>query len=65
MYLAVFLFTVPITLDGPSMIKAVGMVALAIVILAKISVEERLLEKEFSEYEIYKKRSWRLIPFLY
>ncbi|SDB82544.1 methyltransferase family protein [Williamwhitmania taraxaci] len=65
MYLAVFLFTVPITLDGPSMIKAVGMVALAIVILAKISVEERLLEKQFSEYEIYKKRSWRLIPFIY
>jgi protein-S-isoprenylcysteine O-methyltransferase Ste14 len=41
-------------------------VLMLIVVLARIDAEERLLQETFgAEYEAYRARTWRLIPYLY
>jgi len=65
MYLAVLLVVSPICLEKPTLLKTALMAILLLTLIAKITVEERLLEKEFSDYSAYKKRSWRLVPLIY
>ena len=65
MYLAVLLCVVPICIDKPTLIKVATVVMLLIVLFFKITVEEQLLEKQFSEYSSYKRKSWRIIPFVF
>ena len=37
-----------------------------VVVLARIAAEERLLSETFgAEYEAYRARTWRLIPYVY
>jgi protein-S-isoprenylcysteine O-methyltransferase Ste14 len=34
-------------------------------LVARIRAEETLLKSQFGEYEIYRSRTWRLVPWLY
>jgi len=65
MYLAVLLCCAPISVYQPTIAKTITVTLLLLILLIKIVVEERLLEQRYSGYKVYKKRSWRLIPFLY
>ncbi|HUW04998.1 MAG TPA: methyltransferase [Williamwhitmania sp.] len=65
MYLAVLLFTAPITLQHPTALKTSLMVLLVIDLVSKITIEESLLKKEIPTYRYYMKKTWRLIPLIY
>ncbi len=65
MYLAVFFYCIPIAIFQPTAYKIAIVIVLLFIILIKIEVEEQLLEERFSGYQAYKKKSWRIIPFLY
>lgn len=65
MYLAVLLFTAPITLQHPTMVKTSFMVLLVADLVSKITIEESLLKKEIPTYTSYMKKTWRLIPLIY
>ena len=41
-------------------------VLMLIVVLARIEAEERLLSETFgAEYDAYRARTWRLVPYVY
>lgn len=65
MYLAVLLCCAPISVCQPTIAKTITITLLLLILLIKIVVEERLLERRYSDYEDYKKQSWRLVPFIY
>ncbi|HUX54313.1 MAG TPA: methyltransferase [Williamwhitmania sp.] len=65
MYLAVLLFTAPISLQHPTALKASFMVLLVADLVSKITIEESLLKKEIPAYMSYMKKTWRLIPLIY
>jgi protein-S-isoprenylcysteine O-methyltransferase Ste14 len=49
--------------SGPGLILAAAVTAL---LLVRIGSEERLLASEFgAEYEAYRRRTWRLVPFVF
>ena len=49
--------------SGVGVIIAVMML---VVLLARISAEERLLSETFGpEYDAYRSRTWRLVPYVY
>jgi protein-S-isoprenylcysteine O-methyltransferase Ste14 len=52
-------------LDHFTILQFTIFVLLTIVLLKKISIEEKLLTQKFKSYSDYKSRTRRLIPFLY
>ncbi len=66
MYMAVILFYVPIVLQNFSWINTLVFIVLLITILLKIYSEEKFLEERFgNNYLEYKRKTKRLIPFIY
>ncbi len=65
MYLAVILFTAPITIQHPTLPKGCFLALLVIDLMLKIHIEEKLLIKEIPNYKAYMQTTWRIIPFIF
>lgn len=64
-YSAILLLTLGWAFNNPSVTLFVAWAALLIVLLIKIGIEERSLEKKFPEYVAYRKKTKKLIPGIY
>jgi protein-S-isoprenylcysteine O-methyltransferase Ste14 len=65
MYLAVVLLAIALVLEKFTLLRAAMFVLLVLNLLIKIEFEESMLEKEFNEYDSYRKRTRKLLPFIY
>jgi len=65
MYTAVLLFGLALALNAPRLERWAVWVALALVLILKLTREERLLLARFPAYAGYRQRSWRLVPWVY
>jgi protein-S-isoprenylcysteine O-methyltransferase Ste14 len=65
MYLSIILFITPLLINHFNWFRLAISLALFIDLILKLDYEERLLKKHFKGYEEYRKRSFRLIPFVY
>jgi protein-S-isoprenylcysteine O-methyltransferase Ste14 len=65
-YLGLFVLTLGWGLAFRSGIGVIIAVFMLVVLLARIKAEERLLSETFgAEYDAYRARTWRLIPYVY
>ena len=65
-YLGLFVLTLGWGLAFRSGIGVIIAVLMLVVLLARIKAEERLLSETFgAEYDAYRARTWRLIPYVY
>jgi protein-S-isoprenylcysteine O-methyltransferase Ste14 len=65
-YLGLFLFALGWGLAFRSGVGVFIAVLMLIVVLARIEAEERLLSETFgAEYDAYRSRTWRLVPYVY
>jgi protein-S-isoprenylcysteine O-methyltransferase Ste14 len=65
-YLGLFVLTLGWGLAFRSGVGVIIAVLMLIVLLARIDSEERLLSETFgAEYDAYRARTWRLVPYLY
>lgn len=62
MYAAILLVVGPPWLAAGSLWRTVGWAALLLTLVAKLTVEEHLLQAHFEGYADYRRRSWRLLP---
>jgi protein-S-isoprenylcysteine O-methyltransferase Ste14 len=65
MYAALLLWTLVIVLNAFSLMRLCIWFVLMGDSAVKLLVEERLLAQKFQEYDTYKLRTKRLIPFIY
>lgn len=65
MYLSTLICLFPLIIDFYSLTRLLLFFALILILILKLNFEERMLIKQFPEYEEYKKTSWRLFPFVY
>lgn len=65
MYLAQLLFCGVLVINSFSWVRLLVYLVYTTNFLFKIYYEENLLKMYFTEFEKYKKTSWRLIPFIY
>lgn len=65
MYTAVLLFTAGLSTAYFVWYEVVIWLILLIVIMIKLHWEERMLAKKFPNYHSYRKKSYKLVPFLY
>lgn len=65
MYTAGILMTGALVLDHFTILRFTIFILLIVVLLKKISIEETVLAQKFPGYAEYKKRTRRLIPFIY
>ncbi|HUD19269.1 MAG TPA: isoprenylcysteine carboxylmethyltransferase family protein [Patescibacteria group bacterium] len=65
MYTAWLLVMGVLLLDFYTPIRLVIYILEIVVLLTKISIEEKLLTEKFTDYAAYKSRTKRLIPFVY
>ena len=66
MYTGILLFFGAATASHPSFSHIASFILLALVLLLKIRLEERFLEEKFpGNYAAYKKKSYRLIPYIF
>lgn len=65
MYTSVLLFTASFIADSQSYFPYILWFILLAVLMWKIVIEERLLLKHLPEYAEYKRRTWRMIPFIF
>ena len=65
-YLGLFLLALGWALAFRSGVGVIIAVLMLIVVLARIDAEERLLSETFgAEYDAYRTRTWRLVPYVY
>jgi len=65
-YLGIILLMLGISLVFRSWLAFVFVGAVKLILLWRIGDEERLLRKEFGpEWDVYAKRTWRLVPYIY
>ena len=65
-YLGLFVFTLGWGLAFRSGVGVIIAVLMLFVLLARIRAEERLLSETFgAEYDAYRARTWRLLPYVY
>jgi protein-S-isoprenylcysteine O-methyltransferase Ste14 len=65
-YLGILLFFVGISLTFRSLLTILVTLALAIVLIWRVFVEESMMKQEFGkEWDDYTHRSWRVIPFIF
>jgi len=65
-YLGLFVLTLGWGLAFRSGVGVIIAVLMLIILLARIRAEERLLSETFGpEYETYRSRTWRLVPYVY
>ncbi len=65
MYLAVLLVIWPLIIDRFSLLRVTAGFVLTTNLIIKMLYEERLLKKQFAEYEAYMKNTKRLIPAIF
>jgi len=65
MYTSVLGISLCYVIDSFTMYKMMMFVVLAIDLLMKLNYEEKILGLRFSEYDDYRKRTKRLIPFIF
>lgn len=65
MYAALLLIALPLVVTDFTWGRALTLVALAAVLVLKLSYEEKLLNQAFTEYAAYQQQTKRLIPFVY
>ncbi len=66
MYIGVLFFLIPIVIQNFNWINSIVLIVLIVTLLLKINSEEQFLGERFGEgYLLYKKKSKRLIPFIY
>ncbi|MBA3966275.1 MAG: isoprenylcysteine carboxylmethyltransferase family protein [Nitrospirales bacterium] len=65
MYSSVLLVTLAWMLGSPLLYRILLWVGLVMTLSIKLRYEERLLRERFSEYEAYRHRTKRLIPFVW
>ncbi|MBL6962744.1 MAG: isoprenylcysteine carboxylmethyltransferase family protein [Bacteroidetes bacterium] len=65
MYLAIILMVFPLLIDHFTLLRLIVFILLIADLIYKLHWEEKLLLKHFSEYSEYRKKSSRLIPFIY
>ena len=65
MYLGILLYTLPLVIFEFSLWLAACEFLLVADLGVKIAIEEKLLQERFTAYEGYKKKTWRLIPFVF
>lgn len=64
-YTSLLLATMALVLDDFSLARGGVWCGLLVVLLTKLTYEERLLENRFPDYKIYKRVTKRLVPFLF
>jgi protein-S-isoprenylcysteine O-methyltransferase Ste14 len=65
-YLGLFVLALGWALAFRSGVGVIIAVMMLVVLLARISAEERLLGETFgAEYDAYRSRTWRLVPYIY
>jgi len=66
MYLSLLLILVPLVIESFSVLRMTFLILFLAIILLKTYYEEKLLELKFKEeYQAYKQKSKRIIPFIY
>lgn len=65
MYLAILIALAPLLIDDFSLPRLGVFMMLTLDLIAKLVYEEINLRKQFPEYEEYRGKSWRLIPFVF
>ena len=65
MYSGLLLFTAGLGATDFALWKLIAWLALCLTLDAKSRIEERLLIERFPQYEAYRQRSRRFVPFLY
>ena len=65
MYSAVLLFSLTLLIDRFNFYRLIVYLILLVNLLIKLHYEEGLLQNKFPEYREYKKRTKKLIPFVY
>jgi len=65
MYLGLILVSISLVLDYLTFFRIILFDLLVLNQILKLNYEEKLLEKHFKDYDEYKKKTKRLIPFIY
>ncbi len=65
MYIAQLIVVLPLVIDYFSWDRLIASLVLLVTLLVKIEYEEKQLMAHFSEYIDYKKKTFRLIPYIY
>lgn len=65
MYTALFLSLIPLVVEFPDTLRIFVMILFIINQIFKLLYEERLIENYIPEYLEYKKRTWRVLPYIY
>lgn len=65
MYAAILLLVAPPLLERADVLQLILLAALAAVLVAKLTLEERLLVRRFADYADYRRETWRLFPPVY
>ena len=65
MYTAVLLFSIALVINAFSWVRLGVLVTLTVVLVIKLKHEEQMLRDEFTGYQAYMQRTWRLIPWLF
>ncbi len=65
MYLALILVSLPLVIIKPTVFRIFIETTLVIDLLIKMNTEEKLLIKNLEGYHEYRKRTWKIIPFIY
>ena len=65
MYSGVLLFALVLVINYTTVFRVIALVVLTLTIIYKVHLEEEYLEKKFGDYHHYRKKTKRLIPYLY
>ncbi len=65
MYLSILIVFTSILISRFSYIGLAIFVSLTLNLLLKLNFEESLLSRHFHDYDSYKTRTWKLIPYIY
>ncbi len=65
MYVALLFFFLPTLWVNQSFQNFIILIVFIVNLMVKLLYEESLLSENFDSYELYKEKTWRLIPFMF
>jgi protein-S-isoprenylcysteine O-methyltransferase Ste14 len=65
MYSGVLLAGLSLVINYPNILRVIILAILVVDLVIKMNYEEILLKIYFSDYKVYKRFTWKLIPYLY
>ena len=65
MYLSLMLYFYPVAIASGDLLTIVCLIAFTLNLIFKLLFEEKLLSLKFQRYDLYRKNTWRLIPWIY